>query len=90
MRKLLVLGGLAAAAAVVAKRLTTREHDLWHTPDTDADTGPERPYAPAAPADDSAGASPDEALADAAEAPHAVTDPDHPLAEEPVDDPDQK
>ncbi len=89
MRKLLVLGGLAAAAAFVAKKLTTQEHDLWHTPDTDADTSPERPSAPpAAHADDSAGASPDEALADAAEAPHVVTDPDHPVSETPVDDPD--
>lgn len=89
MRKLLVLGGLAAAAAFVAKKLTADEQSVWHTPDTDPE-----PYEPPEPplsvvpeaADDAAGASPDEALADSVEEPHAATTPDAPLSETPVKD----
>ena len=72
MRKLLVLAGLAGAAAVVVKKLKDQQAEpVWHTPDTDADT-----YA-----DDAAGASPDEALSDAVEEPHVATTPDAPLEE---------
>ena len=76
MRKLLVLAGLAGAAAVVAKKLKgQQDQPVWHTPDTDsaADTG--------ATADDSAGAGLDEAIADSVEEPHRATTPDAPLEE---------
>ena len=75
MRKLLVLFGLAGVAALVAKKLQQQE-PVWHTPDTDADWT----------ADDAAGSSPDEALADAAVEPHEATSPDAPVQETVVDD----
>jgi hypothetical protein len=78
MRKLLVLAGLAGAAAVVVKKLKDEQAEpVWHTPDTDPDTA----TVPEAHADDAAGSSPDEALADSVEEPHVATTPDAPLEE---------
>ncbi len=81
MRKLLVLFGLAGAAAAVAKKFS-QPKPVWHTPETGgsgtrASEGADGPADDAA--DDAAGSAPDEALADAAEAPHGVTTPDAPL-----------
>ena len=90
MRKLLVLAGLAGAAAVVAKKIRSQQaQPVWHTPDTDPepslsvvpDPEPARPAESAEPADDAGGAGLDEALADAGEEPHEVTTPDAPLTE---------
>ena len=84
MRKLLVLAGLAGAAAVVAKKVRSQQtQPVWHTPDTDPATLSVVPD-PAEPADDAGGAGPDEALADAVEEPHEVTTPDAPLEETPI------
>jgi len=77
MRKLLFLAGLAGAAAVVAKKLKGQQaQPVWHTPDTDPE--------PASAADDAAGSSPDEALADSVEEPHPPTTPDAPLQEDEI------
>jgi len=83
IRKLLMLALVAAAGVVVTKKVTAGEPG-WQS----ADVEPPAPPAPgkhAAPvteesheADDAAGATPDEALADAAEEPHDVTTPDDP------------
>lgn len=90
-KKVLLLGGLAAAAAYVAGRLKNeREGDNWQSSYTP--TPPPTPTSPVATAptgdrtDDDAGASPDEALADAAESPHPVTTPDDPAEEVVVDE----
>lgn len=90
-KKFVLFSGLAAAAAYVATRLKGRqESENWQSSYT-----PTPPPAPAAPvataptgdaADDDAGASPDEALADAAEAPHPVTTPDDPAEEVTLDE----
>jgi hypothetical protein len=83
MRKLLVLAGLAAVAAAVAKKVKDQQaQPVWHTPDTDPDPG--TGAGPAAAADDAAGASPDEALADSVEEPHVATTPDAPLQEDEI------
>jgi hypothetical protein len=88
MRKLLVMVGLAGVAAAVAKKFKDqRSEPTWHTA---PDTEPEAPLAVVpepveeTPADDAAGAAPDEAIADAAEAPHQPTTPDAPLEEHEV------
>jgi len=85
MRKLLVLAGLAGAAAVVVKKIQSQQaQPVWHTPDTDPATlsvVPDPEPETAEPADDAAGAGPDEALADAVEEPHVATTPDAPLEE---------
>jgi len=78
LKKLLLFGGLAAVAGFIAKKLKgDKASDNWQSSYV-----PSPP--PPAPApvrdtgDDSAGSSPDEAVADAAEEPHAVTTPDDP------------
>lgn len=78
-RALLVAGGVALAVAAVVK-LRSGGGENWQSaevparPSTPAPTAP----APTTPVDDVAGASPDEAVADAVEAPHSVTTPDDP------------
>jgi hypothetical protein len=73
LRKLLFLTGIAAAAAFLAKKLrSSGESDNWQSSYTP--TPAPRPVVE----DDTGGASPDEAIADAAEAPHPVTTPDEP------------
>jgi hypothetical protein len=101
-RKLLVFGGLLAAAGFVANKLRgNKQADNWqssYTPPTSTTSatgsptgvttggthlGPEEPVGAdetmvERASDDPAGASPDEAIADAAEEPHEVTTPDEP------------
>ena len=63
MRKLFVLAGLVAAAAVVAKKLQEQNaQPVWHTPDTDPEPPLRAVPDPAPAADDQGGAGPDEAL----------------------------
>jgi hypothetical protein len=73
LRKLLVLTGVAALAAFVVRKLRSGdESENWqssYTPTPAPRSGGE---------DDPAGASPDEAIADSAEAPHPVTTPEDP------------
>jgi hypothetical protein len=83
MRKLLMLALVAAAGVVVTKKVTAGEPG-WQSADVEPPAPPD-PGKHAAPvteesheADDAAGATPDEALADAAEEPHDVTTPDDP------------
>lgn len=86
LKTLLVVAGLAGAAALVAKKLQDSHEDPWQSSYTP--TPPPAPPTPASPAatttagpidtDDSAGASPEEALADAAGEPHSATTPDDP------------
>ena len=87
LKKILVFTGLAAVAGVVVKRLTAdRTADNWQSsyvptpaPATTRPTAtPPVATTPVDDADDSAGSSPDEALADSTEAPHQVTTPDDP------------
>lgn len=94
-KKVVLLGGLAAAAAFVANKLKGRqESQNWQSSYTPTPPpAPAAPPGPAAPAsgaaeqaDDEAGASPDEALADAAEAPHRATTPDDPADEVSIDE----
>ena len=87
LKKLLLITGLAAVVGIVARRLQGGgSSDNWQSSyvPTPAPTPP-APASPAAPmagtdeaTDDSGGSSPDEALADQAESPHAVTTPDDP------------
>lgn len=85
-KKFLFVGVLVGAIGFVAKKLTAqKESDKWQPatptppaprPTTASATAPTA--AGAEEADDTAGADPAEALADAAETPHAVTTPDNP------------
>ncbi|MGD9962006.1 hypothetical protein [Nocardioides sp.] len=78
LKKVLVITGVAGIAAFVYKKLTASD-DSWQSAYTPAPPPPAKPAAPVAePADDAAAASPDEAIADAVEEPHAVTTPDDP------------
>jgi hypothetical protein len=76
LKKLLLITGLAAGAAFVAKKLKggSSQSDNWQSSYTPTPA----PAAPQKPAEDEGGSSPDEALADQAEAPHPVTTPDDP------------
>jgi hypothetical protein len=81
LRKLLVLTGLAALAAIVIKRMqSSGESESWQSSYTPT------PAPPPLREDDPAGASPDEAIADSAEAPHPVTTPEDPADVVDVDD----
>jgi vacuolar-type H+-ATPase subunit H len=81
LKKLLLLGGLAAVAGVAYNKLRGQsESDNWqssYTPTPAPSSDATRPVA-TEPADDSAGSSPDEALADSAGEPHPVSTPDDP------------
>jgi len=84
-RKFLGLVGLAGVAALIAKSFSDRQATTaWQssyqpTPATPPAAAPGEPGGKHL--DDVAASSPDEALADASEAPHAATDPDHPAEE---------
>jgi hypothetical protein len=81
LKKLLIFTGIAAAAAFLVKKLQGRgQSDNWQSSYTP--TPAPRP----APEKDTGGASPDEAIADSAEAPHPVTTPDDPADVIDVDD----
>ncbi len=77
LRKVLLFGGLAAAAGVIAKKLQgDKASDNWQSSYV-----PSPPPAPAPVrdvSDDGAGSSPDEAVSDAVDQPHPVTTPDDP------------
>ena len=80
LRKLLLITGIAAGAAFLAKKLRAgNQSDNWQSSYTPT-PAPARaaPAAPKKPAEDEGGSSPDEALADQAEAPRPVTTPDDP------------
>src|SRR6476659_4494343 len=89
-RKILIITGVAALLGFVAKKLASRgQPDNWqssYTPPPPPGVSSDTPIFDAAAAasddeatpDDDGGAGPDEALADAAEGPHAVTTPDDP------------
>lgn len=84
LKKLLLFGGLAAAAGFAAKKLTAdKGSDNWQSSYVPSPP-PQAPVRDAA--DDSAGSSPDEAVADAAEAPHPVTTPDDPAETVTIDE----
>lgn len=82
-KKVLVITGLAAVAAFVAKKLqSSGSQDTWqssYTPAPAPTTAPP-PAAPVGVVDDEAGSSPDEALSDAVGTEHPVTTPDDPAA----------
>ena len=80
-----VVAAVAGAAAVVAKKLQgDKASDNWQSsytpsPPPSSRPTPATPAAPQAGVDDPGGASPDEAMSDAAdETPHEVTTPDDP------------
>ena len=102
LKTLLLITGLAGIAAFVYKKVTSSD-DSWqsaYTPAPPEQTAP----APAgglsaaaldemdesAPGDDGGGASPDEALADSATEPHAVTTPEHPVESVQLDEGSEK
>ncbi len=84
LKKLLIFGGLLAAGAAVFKKVRgDSTKDNWQsgyvpTPPPAAAPPADVQTAESQPADDAAGATPDEAVADAAEEPHSVTTPDDP------------
>lgn len=74
-RKLVLVTGIAAAAAFVAKKLRSgSESQNWQSSYTPTPAPPARPVTP----DDEGGATPTEAIADQAESPHPVSTPDNP------------
>jgi hypothetical protein len=76
LKRLLIAAGLAALGGFVFSKLRKDEaEDSW---DSSYEPAPAPVAADESPADDGAGAAPDEALADAAEEPHQVTTPDDP------------
>ena len=91
LKKLLLVGVVLAVVGVVVKKLSDKKEAARWQDTAPRPTPPPTPVSsppkvssptPAAatekPTDDSAGASPGEALADAADTPHAVTTPDAP------------
>lgn len=88
---LLALGGVAFAAV---RKMLSQDSQAWETsyqptPAAPASSSPAAPAASSAPADapaDTAAATPGEALADAADEPHAATDPDQPATDVEIDD----
>lgn len=89
LKKVVLFGGIAAAAAFVASKLKGGQDSAsWNSSYTP--TPPPAPPAPTATdagvdADDAAGAMPGEALSDAGEEPHEVTTPDDPADEVVID-----
>ncbi|MEO9322372.1 hypothetical protein ABFT23_02720 [Nocardioides sp. C4-1] len=81
IKTLLVLGVVAGGVAVVAKKLQSPKSDNWQSSYTPKPApAAAKPSVPASPAvTDTGGAGPDEALADAVEAPHPVSTPDEPV-----------
>jgi cell division septum initiation protein DivIVA len=81
-KKLLLLSGLAAIAAFVAKKLRgSGQSDNWqssYTPSPAPTPTATPPVGAAETPDDVGGSSPDEAIADQAESPHPITTPDDP------------
>lgn len=81
LTKLLVIGGLGALGAFVAKKLQSQQESNWQssyvpTPPAEPAGGPK---VAAVPADDTAGSDPAESLSDVTDTPHAATTPDNPV-----------
>lgn len=100
LKKFVLFAGIAGAVAFVAKKLQggNSSTDNWQSSyvPTPAPTPAPTPTPPPAaapvaaavdPTDDTGGSSPDEAIADAAEAPHPITTPDNPADVVEIDDP---
>jgi vacuolar-type H+-ATPase subunit H len=78
VRKLLILLGLGGVLAAVAKKKASRKPETaWQS----SYTPPPAPAAPAAKHRDKGAATPDEAIADAADKPHNATTPEDPAEE---------
>jgi hypothetical protein len=87
LKKLLLVTGLAAAGGFVYKKLRSdATEDNWQSSYVPTPAPPATPAAPQADADDAGGSSPDEAIADAAETPHAVSTPDDPAETVTIDE----
>lgn len=90
LRKVVLFTGLAAGAAFVASKLKAgQDSKNWqssYTPTPPPAPAPAPAASPAGTADDAAGSSPDEAMADEAESAHPVTTPDEPVEETIVED----
>ena len=85
LKKLLLFGGLAAAAGFAVKKLQgDKASDNWQS--SYVPSPPPPAPVPDAAADDASGSSPDEAVADATEAPHPVTTPDDPAETVTIDE----
>jgi vacuolar-type H+-ATPase subunit H len=90
LKKLLLFGGLAAAAGVAYKKFSGQSaSDNWQSsytpspapsgaPSSSTEPSTSTPPVATEPGDDPAGSSPDEALADSAGEPHPVSTPDNP------------
>jgi len=83
LKRFLLFAGIAGGVAAVAKKLQAgSQSDNWQSSYTPSPAPtpptPPTPAAPQAGADDTGGASPDEALSDAAETPHPVSTPEDP------------
>lgn len=84
LKKLALFTIVAGGVGFVAKKLQGgKQGDSWQSsyvpaPPPSGPTSPRAPGAPSVVADDSAGATPDEAIADQAEASHPVTTPEEP------------
>lgn len=93
LKKLLVLAGLAGVAAFAAKKLGGgSDEQAWQSSYTPKHTQPTPTPTPAPTADDAAGSTPGEALADSQDEPHAASTPDAPVEVSEIDaqpDPDR-
>ncbi len=81
LKRFVLFAGIAGGVAFVAKKLQGgAQSDNWQSSynPSPAPTPPPTPSAPQSGADDTGGASPDEALSDAAEEAHPVSTPDDP------------
>ncbi|MDP9821293.1 hypothetical protein [Nocardioides massiliensis] len=90
-RKILLLLGLGGIAFAAVRKLTGQGSQAWEssyqpTPAAPVTTSPAAPAPPTDSGNDTAAATPDEALADAVEAPHPATDPDNPAASVEIED----
>jgi hypothetical protein len=80
LKRFVLFAGIAGGVAFVAKKLQGGgQSDNWQSSYNPAPAPtPPTPAAPQSGADDTGGASPDEALSDAAETPHPVSTPEEP------------
>jgi hypothetical protein len=75
LKRFLLFGAIAGAVAVIARKIQSgASGDNWQSSYTPSPP----PSPPSPPSDDQGGASPEEALSDAAEEPHPSTTPENP------------